>query len=140
MSDAKNLQPLTIKPIEDEVVLETIHTPRPDVLQVPTAKVSQPSLEWVLSQPLDSLVNRRKKSKGGIGITLPKILEVGERIQLGVMTDENLGWVHLAEDRRPLRSAKAAKWPSLYRLSGLRKECRSAASNSGSVSSCSTSW
>ena len=132
MSDAEDFQPVILKTIEEEVVLEVIHAPRANVPQVSPSKPSRPPLERLPNKPLHGSINRFEKTQGGVQIAFEEVLEVSEGIQLGVMADENFDLTHLTEVRRPLRRDKPAKWPRLYFFSGLRKEWRSASSSSGS--------
>jgi len=125
--------------MENRVIFKVVYPSGTDIFQFAAAKFSQPAFNRLRSQVSDCTIEGFKKSNGRVGVVLPDILKITVSIQLSIMPDENGYWPHAAMSRLPLRFAKAAKCPFLYGFKGLSRECLSAASIWGSLSSCSTS-
>lgn len=84
--------------------------------------MSWPAFERLQRQLFDRVINRFKKADCGIGVEFEEALEIAERVQFGIVTDENFDAIHAAAAWRRLRGASAAKWPGLYFFNGLRNE------------------
>lgn len=122
MSAPENFQSWFRETIKDQIVFKIVHPPGADILQISPPKMSQPAFERVQRQILYGRIHGFKKAERGVRIVFEDALEITERVQLGIVPDEDFNPVHAAIARRRLREASAAKWPGLYFLSGLRNE------------------
>ena len=113
MFDAENFQPRSGEAIKDQVVLKIIHAPRADAFQILAAKLSQPAFQRLQRQLFDRAINRFQKATSSFRVVFADVLEITERVQFGIVTDEDFDLV---------QAARAAKWPGLNFFSGLRSE------------------
>jgi len=84
--------------------------------------MSESAFKRLQRQILHRAIHGFKKAKGGVRIVFEDVLEITERVQLGIVTDEDFHHLHAAVARRRLRDPSAAKWPGLYFFNGLRNE------------------
>ena len=84
--------------------------------------MSQSAFERLQRQIFHGVIHGFKKAARGVGIVFEDVLEITERVQLGIMPDEDFDRIHAGVARRRLREASAAKWPGLYFFNGLRNE------------------
>ena len=92
------------------------------MLQIAPAKMSQPAFEWLQRQVFHGVIHGFKKAERGVRIVFEDVLEIAERVQLGIVTDEDFHRLHAADARWRLRETNAAKWPGLCFFNGLRNE------------------
>jgi hypothetical protein len=59
------------------------------VAQVTARKAAQAALQRLSGESFHSAVNRREEADGGIGISFVQVLEVAERVQFGIVPDED---------------------------------------------------
>lgn len=97
MLDSQNLQLLFRHPIKDEVVLETIDTPRANAAKVFAFEPTQPSNERMFAQMFSSAINRLKEANRCARIVLVDALEIAGSVQLGIVADEDFDAAHLRE-------------------------------------------
>ena len=92
------------------------------MLQIAPAKMSQSAFERLQRQIFHGMIHGFKKAERGVWIVFKHALEITERVQLGIVTDEDFNRFHAAVTRRRWRETSAAKWPGLYFFNGLRNE------------------
>lgn len=92
------------------------------MLQIALAEMSQSAFERLQRQIFHRMIHGRKKAERGVRIVFGDVLEITERVQLGIVSDEDFHRLHAAGVRRRRREASAAKWPGLYFFNGLRNE------------------
>jgi len=109
MLDPENLQSWFSETIKNQIVFKIVHAPGADVLQITPAKMSESAFERLQRQVFHSVVNGFKKAERGVRIAFEEVLEITERVQLGIVTDEDFNRLHAAVARRRLREASAAK-------------------------------
>ena len=122
MLDPEDFQSWFRETIKNQIVFKTVHPPGADVLQIAPAEMSQSAFERLQRQILHGMIHGFQKAARGVRIVFEDVLEIAERVQLGIVTDEDFHRLHAAGMRRRLRETNAAKWPGLYFFNGLRNE------------------